>query len=90
LVLIPIRYHLLSYFFELPIYFAHFGSQVTPRGGVGGALKNVDVPLVAYFLFWYVGNYLYNITNKLALKAAGGKVRTRRRAAVAERRVALE
>merc|ERR1719183_387144 len=47
--------------------------EVTPRGGVGGALKNVDVPLVAYFLFWYVGNYLYNITNKLALKAAGGK-----------------
>jgi len=25
-----------------------------------------------YFLFWYVGNYYYNITNKLALKAAGG------------------
>jgi solute carrier family 35 protein E1 len=26
-----------------------------------------------YFLFWYIGNYYYNITNKLALKAAGGK-----------------
>lgn len=25
-----------------------------------------------YFLFWYVGNYFYNITNKLALRAAGG------------------
>lgn len=25
-----------------------------------------------YFLFWYVGNYYYNITNKLALRAAGG------------------
>jgi solute carrier family 35 protein E1 len=25
-----------------------------------------------YFLLWYVGNYYYNISNKLALKAAGG------------------
>jgi len=39
------------------------------RGGDGGG---VDVPLMLYFLFWYVGNYYYNITNKLALKAAGG------------------
>ncbi|KAJ8603313.1 hypothetical protein CTAYLR_009030 [Chrysophaeum taylorii] len=36
-----------------------------PRGGV-------DVALLAYFFFWYLGNYYYNITNKLALKAAGG------------------
>lgn len=28
--------------------------------------------LLAYFAFWYLGNYYYNITNKLALKAAGG------------------
>ena len=33
----------------------------------------IDVPLLAYFFFWYLGNYYYNITNKLALKAAGGK-----------------
>jgi len=33
----------------------------------------MDVPLLTYFFFWYVGNYYYNITNKLALKAAGGK-----------------
>jgi len=32
----------------------------------------LDIPLMLYFLFWYVGNYYYNITNKLALKAAGG------------------
>jgi len=32
----------------------------------------VDVSLIAYFFFWYLGNYYYNITNKLALKAAGG------------------
>merc|ERR1711935_1247080 len=38
----------------------------------GGALGSVDVPLMLYFLFWYLGNYFYNITNKLALKAAGG------------------
>lgn len=26
-----------------------------------------------YFALWYLGNYYYNITNKLALNAAGGK-----------------
>jgi len=34
--------------------------------------KGVDFVLLAYFFFWYLGNYYYNITNKLALKAAGG------------------
>ena len=29
--------------------------------------------LLSYFFFWYLGNYYYNISNKLALKAAGGK-----------------
>jgi len=38
----------------------------------GGALSGIDVPLMLYFVFWYLGNYFYNITNKLALKAAGG------------------
>jgi solute carrier family 35 protein E1 len=33
----------------------------------------VDVGLMAYFAMWYLGNYYYNITNKLALNAAGGK-----------------
>lgn len=42
------------------------------QGGSLGALKGVDVPLLLYFFFWYVGNYYYNISNKLALKAAGG------------------
>lgn len=32
----------------------------------------VDYLLLAYFFFWYLGNYYYNISNKLALKAAGG------------------
>ena len=30
----------------------------------GGA----DLSLIAYFALWYLGNYYYNITNKLALK----------------------
>jgi len=38
------------------------------RDGVLG----LDIPLMTYFLFWYIGNYMYNITNKLALKASGG------------------
>ncbi|CAB9529555.1 Triose phosphate/phosphate translocator, chloroplastic [Seminavis robusta] len=33
----------------------------------------VDLGLLAYFALWYLGNYYYNITNKLALNAAGGK-----------------
>jgi len=47
-------------------------AAVASRGGFVDGLKNVDIPLMVYFLFWYVGNYYYNITNKLALKAAGG------------------
>ena len=27
--------------------------------------KGVDVSLLSYFLFWYIGNYYYNITNKV-------------------------
>jgi len=42
---------------------------LSTRGGGGLGL---DIPLLIYFLFWYVGNYYYNITNKLALRAAGG------------------
>jgi solute carrier family 35 protein E1 len=32
----------------------------------------IDVVLMAYFFFWYLGNYYYNITNKVALVQAGG------------------
>jgi len=38
----------------------------------GASLAGIDVPLISYFLLWYLGNYYYNITNKRALKAAGG------------------
>lgn len=41
------------------------------KGGFS-ALKSIDIPLIIYFVLWYVGNYYYNISNKLALKAAGG------------------
>uniref|UniRef100_A0A7S3JXR7 Sugar phosphate transporter domain-containing protein n=1 Tax=Aureoumbra lagunensis TaxID=44058 RepID=A0A7S3JXR7_9STRA len=33
---------------------------------------SIDIALLLYFFFWYLGNYYYNITNKLALNAAGG------------------
>ena len=47
-----------------------------PRGGAVAAksfLGGVDFGLIAYFALWYLGNYYYNITNKMALTAAGGK-----------------
>jgi len=33
---------------------------------------SVDIPLLVYFAFWYLGNYYYNIQNKNAANAAGG------------------
>jgi len=32
----------------------------------------IDIPLLVYFAFWYLGNYYYNIQNKNASNAAGG------------------
>mmetsp|Transcript_66344 Transcript_66344/g.191512 ORF Transcript_66344/g.191512 Transcript_66344/m.191512 type:complete len:391 (-) Transcript_66344:100-1272(-) len=46
------------------------------RGGAAAAEKSgpgIDIGLLIYFALWYLGNYYYNITNKLALNAAGGK-----------------
>lgn len=46
------------------------------RGGAAEAAKKgggIDIGLIIYFALWYLGNYYYNITNKLALNAAGGK-----------------
>ena len=42
-----------------------------PRGG-GASIAGIDIPLIIYFGLWYLGNYYYNITNKMALKATGG------------------
>jgi len=32
----------------------------------------MDIPLLTYFAFWYLGNYYYNIQNKNAAIASGG------------------
>ena len=47
-------------------------APVSRGGGLMPSFVGVDVALVAYFFFWYLGNYYYNITNKLALKNSGG------------------
>lgn len=47
--------------------------SAAPRGGSAATMiAGLDIPLIAYFGLWYLGNYYYNITNKLALKATGG------------------
>lgn len=43
--------------------------QETAKKGFG-----IDFSLIICVALWYVGNYYYNITNKLALNAAGGSV----------------
>jgi len=42
--------------------------------GADGSTKKggVDVALLLCFALWYLGNYFYNISNKVALTAAGG------------------
>ncbi|KAL7557477.1 hypothetical protein ACA910_002370 [Epithemia clementina (nom. ined.)] len=54
---------------------ALFNSEASEvRGGAAPAAKApIDIGLLIYFGLWYLGNYYYNITNKLALTAAGGK-----------------
>lgn len=32
----------------------------------------MDIGLIVYLSLWYLGNYYYNIYNKLSAKAAGG------------------
>ena len=32
----------------------------------------MDIGLIVYLALWYLGNYYYNIYNKLSAKAAGG------------------
>jgi len=52
------------------------GDALEVRGGAAEVEKKgpgLDIGLIAYFALWYLGNYYYNITNKLALNAAGGK-----------------
>lgn len=47
-------------------------AAVTESGSKEKSGGGIDVALLTYFALWYLGNYYYNISNKLALKAAGG------------------
>ena len=47
-------------------------AEASASGEKKGMLAGLDAPLLAYFFFWYLGNFYYNISNKTALKAAGG------------------
>ena len=42
--------------------------------GIVSKILKIDFQLLIFFALWYLGNYYYNITNKLALKAAGGLI----------------
>jgi len=55
---------------DLTLSAAASTESLSTRGG-GGNLP-IDIPLLSFFALWYLGNYYYNISNKLALKAAGG------------------
>jgi solute carrier family 35 protein E1 len=41
-------------------------------GKIAKTVTRIDFVLIAYFFFWYLGNYYYNIFNKVALNTAGG------------------
>ena len=47
-------------------------AEASASGEKKSMLAGLDAPLLAYFFFWYLGNFYYNISNKTALKAAGG------------------
>jgi len=49
------------------------GAAEIRGGAVAAKSAPLDIGLIIYFGLWYLGNYYYNITNKLALNAAGGK-----------------
>jgi len=48
------------------------GSGESPLQRFLAVVSRVDFVLLAYFFFWYLGNYYYNIYNKVALNASGG------------------
>lgn len=47
-------------------------SSSSSDGGIVSKILKIDFQLIIFFALWYLGNYYYNITNKLALNAAGG------------------
>ena len=51
-------------------------NKATPKKGglfAAAAPGGFDISLLLYFVFWYVGNAVYNMYNTMALKAVGGK-----------------
>jgi solute carrier family 35 protein E1 len=56
---------------------AEASDGLSVRGGASAAevekKGGIDFGLIIFFFLWYLGNYYYNITNKLALNACGGK-----------------
>ena len=41
---------------------------------VSATKKGLDFGLLSYFLFWYIGNYYYNITNKVRFLFSWGQL----------------
>ena len=61
---------------EAPVVLANRGKASKPKSFLTAnapTVGGVDVSLMLYFLFWYVGNAIYNMYNTMALKAVGGK-----------------
>jgi solute carrier family 35 protein E1 len=47
-------------------------NSTTRRASQGSIMSKIDIPLFLYFMFWFFGNYQYNITNKKVLNFTGG------------------
>ena len=58
-----------------PVVEDRMAVKAQPKGFLKAAMPamNMDLPLLSYFAFWYLGNYFYTISNKRALVAGGGK-----------------
>jgi len=63
---------------EKPLVLADRAAKPAPAksfltASLPGPLAGLDYSLLLYFVFWYVGNAIYNLYNTMALKAVGGK-----------------
>eukprot|EP00667_Euglena_gracilis_P006913 EG_transcript_6976 len=57
---------------EEKVALASTSGESGSTGKSGSFLSRIDFVLLAYFFFWYLGNYYYNIYNKVALNTCGG------------------